>query len=294
MGAYSELDAALHEVGDDFVDDDAFLEDDGPRVPNPNSTGAPSQAEAASAPAAQPVKAQPTDDKADKAAKQADEDAKRKAHEEAEAKRKAEWEVKQQQKKDAEKLALAKLDAMSDDELLAASLKRVGDDTEKLTRRHMMECVMEHIQTLCLSDPAFARKVMHPHKNMIRCCQYIGRKAWEYVQDELKAKGIMPSRENPYGSAIPEGVCYQWTEDYFNDPNAKEDEEKEEKFVPQPYRGPSSKSTKTSKGKGNAAAKANAAKPAAPNDARPVEPKKQDDGGQISFGGFAMPEVKAG
>ena len=298
MGAYSELDAALYEVGDDFVDDDAFLEDDGPRVPNPNITGAPSQAEAASAPAAQPVKAQPADDKADKAAKeQADEDAKRKAHEEAEAKRKAEWEVKQQQKKDAEKLALAKLDAMSDDELLAASLKRVGDDTEKLTRRHMMECVMEHIQTLCLSDPAFARKVMHPRKNMIRCCQYIGRKAWEYVQDELKAKGITPSRENPYGSAIPEGVCYQWAEDYFNDPNAKEDEEKEEKeekFVPQPYRGPSSKSTKTSKGKGKAAAKANAAKPTAPKEARPTEPKKQDDGGQISFGGFAVPEVKAG
>ena len=301
MGAYSELDAALHEDDGDFVDDDAFLEDEGPRAPAPDNTGGPQQAEAVSVPAAQPVEAQatvpaqPTSDTAGKAEKeQADEDAKREAHDEAEAKRKAEWEVRQQQKKDAEKLALAKLDAMSDDELLAASLKRVGDDTEKLTRRHMMECVMEHIQTLCLSDPAFARKVMHPHKNMIRCCQYIGRKAWEYVQDELKAKGITPSRENPYGSAIPEGVCYQWTEDYFNDPNAKEDEEKEEKFVPQPYRGPSSKSTKTSKGKGNAAAKANAAKPAAPKEARPTEPKKQDDGGQISFGGFAMPEVKAG
>ena len=301
MGAYSELDAALHEDDGDFVDDDAFLEDEGPCAPAPDNTGGPQQAEAVSVPAAQPVEAQatvpaqPTSDTAGKAEKeQADEDAKREAHDEAEAKRKAEWEVRQQQKKDAEKLALAKLDAMSDDELLAASLKRVGDDTEKLTRRHMMECVMEHIQTLCLSDPAFARKVMHPHKNMIRCCQYIGRKAWEYVQDEQKAKGITPSRENPYGSAIPEGVCYQWTEDYFNDPNAKEDEEKEEKFVPQPYRGPSSKSTKTSKGKGNAAAKANAAKPAAPKEARPTEPKKQDDGGQISFGGFAMPELKAG
>lgn len=299
MGAYSELDAALREDDSDFVDDDAFLEDDGPGVPNPDSTGGPQQAEAASIPAAQPVEAQatvpaqPAGDTAGKAEKeQADEDAKRKAHEEAEAKRKAEWQAKRKQKKAEEKLKLAQIENMSNDEVLAEALKRVGEDTEKLTRRHMMECVMEHIQTLCLSDPAFARKVMHPRKNMIRCCQYIGRKAWEYVQDELKAKGITPSRENPYGSAIPEGVCYQWAVDYFNDPNAKEDEEKEEKFVPQPYRGPSSKSTKTSKGK--AAAKANAAKPTAPKEAGPTEPKKQDDGGQISFGGFAMPEVKAG
>lgn len=295
MGAYSELDAALHEVGDDFVDDDAFLEDDGPRVPNPNITGAPSQAEAASAPAAQPVKAQPTDDKADKAAKeQADEDAKRKAHEEAEAKRKAEWQAKRKQKKAEEKLKLAQIENMSNDEVLAEALKRVGEDTEKLTRRHMMECVMEHIQTLCLSDPAFARKVMHPRKNMIRCCQYIGRKAWEYVQDELKAKGITPSRENPYGSAIPEGVCYQWAVDYFNTPDVKEDVEKEEKFVPKPYRGASATTSKSAPTKGSTSTKGDAAKDAAPKDAKPAEPKKQDDGGQISFGDFAMPEVKAG
>lgn len=309
MGAYSELDAALREDGGDFVDDqdfledEAFLEDDQPSGPAPDSAGGASAAETASAPDAQAVEAPaaapapPADNKADEdAKKQADEDTKRKAHEEAEAKRKAEWEAKQEQKKEAEKLALAKLDAMSDDELLAASLKRVGEDTEKLTRRQMMECVMEHIQTMCLSDPAFARKVMHPRKNMIRCCQYIGRKAWEYVQDELKAKGITPSRENPYGSAIPEGVCYQWAEDYFNDPDAQEDHEGEEKFVPRPYYGRSVKSSKTSKGKGKDKKpdKANAVKSAAPKEVKPVVPKKQDDGGQISFGDFAMPEVKAG
>ena len=33
MGAYSELDAALHEDDGDFVDDDAFLEDEGPCAP---------------------------------------------------------------------------------------------------------------------------------------------------------------------------------------------------------------------------------------------------------------------
>ncbi len=294
MGAYSELDAALREDGDDFVDDDAFLEDDGPGVPNLD-TGTPLQAEAASVPATQPVKAPPAVDKTDKAAKeQADEDAKRKAHEEAEAKRKAEWQAKRKQKKAEEKLKLAQIENMSNDEVLAEALKRVGEDTEKLTRRHMMECVMEHIQTLCLSDPAFARKVMHPRKNMIRCCQYIGRKAWEYVQDELKAKGITPSRENPYGSAIPEGVCYQWAVDYFNTPDVKEDVEKEEKFVPKPYRGTSAATSKPAADKGGTTANGDNTKNAAPKEAEPAAPKKRADDGQISFGDFTMPEVKAG
>lgn len=35
----------------------------------------------------------------------------------------------------------------------------------------------EHIQILCLDDPAFARKVMHPSKSMVHCIWYINRKA---------------------------------------------------------------------------------------------------------------------
>lgn len=293
MGAYSELDAALREDGD-FVDDDAFAEDDGPCVTPSGSMGNVLRVEPASVAAVQPVEpqpaapAQPAGDKAGKAAKeQADEDAKRKAHEEAETKRKAEFDARQAAKKTAEQEQLAQLKAMSPEELLAASLKRVGEDTEKLTRRHMMECVMEHIQTLCLGDPAFAWKVMQPRKNMIRCSQYIGRKAWEYVQDELKAKNITPSRETPYASAIPEGVCYQWAVDYFNDPDAKEDHEEEEKFIPRPYCGTSTTPAKKTAAKGKS-------KGADPKVSEPAAQKKQDDGGQISFGGFAMPEGKAG
>lgn len=172
---------------------------------------------------------------------------------------------------------------MTDDELLAASLKRVGEDTEKLTRRQMMECVMEHIQTLCLSDTTFARKVMHPRKSMIRCAQFINRKAWEYVQDELKARNITPSRTDPYASAIPEGVCYQWAVDYFNDPDAKEDHADEEEFVPKPYYGGTSKPKNTRKEKKD---KKEAEKKTVPNPA--------EDSGQIALGNFMMPEEKAG
>ncbi len=298
MGAYSELDAAMREDGDDFVDDDAFLEDDGPCTPPPAGTGNVLRVEPVSASPTQPVEpqtaapAQPTDDKLGNGTQeQAGEDAKRKAHEEAEAKRKAEFDARQAAKKTAEQEQLAQLEAMSPEELLAASLKRVGEDTEKLTRRHMMECVMEHIQTLCLGDPTFAWKVMQPRKNMIRCCQYIGRKAWEYVQDELKAKNITPSRETPYASAIPEGICYQWAEDYFNDPDAKEDHEDEEKFVPRPYYGGTSKSRSTKKEKKDK----KDAKPKSQKEAeKKPNPKPAESSGQISLGDFLMPEEKAG
>ena len=175
MGAYSELDIERQYADmtpdDPFVEDNPFEADDEPPAEENQAVEAveapasaqdvPPQDEDAST---VPPKAEPTEAEAKASDAKEDEDTKRKAHEEAEAKREAEWEAKQQKKKDAEKLALAKLDTMSDEELLAASLKRVGDDTEKLTRRNMKECVAEHIQTLCLSDPAFARKVMHPAK----------------------------------------------------------------------------------------------------------------------------------
>lgn len=139
---------------------------------------------------AEPAEPQPSADSQDKEAtpaedKDEDEDTKRKEHEAAEAKRKAEWEARQQKKKAAMQEKLDRLAAMSDDEVMFASMKQVSADTEKLTRRNMKDCVSEHIQTLCLDNPTFARKVMHPSKSMVHCFQYINEKAWEYIQDEL-------------------------------------------------------------------------------------------------------------
>ena len=52
-----------------------------------------------------------------------DDTERRKAHEAAEEKRKAEWEARQAAKKRAEDAALQKLNDMSDEEALEASLK---------------------------------------------------------------------------------------------------------------------------------------------------------------------------
>lgn len=307
MGAYSELDIDRQYGDDPFADDEddcatfeedcgaeapsAFEADEDPAMPSASGTGNVLTVEPTSTIPAQPVElppavpAQPADDKTDKAA--ADEDAKRKAHEEAEAKRKAKWEAKQEQKKEAERLALAKLEGMSDDEVLAASVKRVGDDTEKLTRRNMKECVAEHIQTLCLDNPDFARKVLHPRKSMIHCIWYINRKAKEFIEQEMKNNDIKPEN-GIYGGDVPDDLCYQWAVDYFNDPNAKEDEEKEEKFVAQPYRSTgtaSSKKSASSKGK----SKGKDAKKKDEDTAKPKakEKAKGDSEGQMSLLGVA-------
>jgi len=215
-----------------------------------------------------------------------DEKAKRKAHEEAEAKRKAEFDAKQAAKKAAEQEQLDKVAAMSDEEVLAASMQRVSTDTEKLTRRNMKECVAEYIQTKCLEDPAFARKTMHPRKNMIRCFQYISRKAWDYVQDELKANGIQPGPgRQGYGSDVPDDLCYQWAMDYFNDPDAKEDREDEEKFVPKPYNGRITTGKTTSKAKDKG--KIQKDKVQKTTEQPKAAPKSKENEGQMSLLGVA-------
>ena len=209
-----------------------------------------------------------------------DEDAKRQSHEAAEAQRKADWEAKQQQNKAALQAELDRLAAMSDDEVMIASMKRVSADTERLTRRNMKDCVSEYIQTKCLEDPAFARRVGHPRKSMIHCIWYINRKAREYVEREMKDNDVKPEN-GVYGSDVPDDLCYQWAVDYFNDPDAKEDQEEDEKFVPKPYHGgtsrPKSKKTK---------------KETTPKKTEP--PKPAESSGQISMMDFVMPEEKAG
>lgn len=195
-------------------------------------------------------------------------------HEEQEAKRKAEWEAKQAAKEEAELMAWENAVAVSDEELASASLKRVGGDTERLTHRNMKVCVAEHIQTKCLEDMDFARMVMHPRKNMVNCFHYIRRKARAYAEQEMKDNGEEPVN-GIYDTDVPDGLCYQWAEDYFNDLDAEEDKDKDEKFVPKPYTGPKPRKAPAKK---------------AEKKQKPPEQKAESpvDGGQMSLlGGLA-------
>ena len=200
----------------------------------------------------------------------ASEDAKRKVHEEAETKRKAEWEAKQLAKKQEREAALEKIKSMSDADIVSASTERVRVDTEKLTRRNMKECVSEHIQNLCRKDPAFARQTMNPNKSMIHCFHYINRMAKDYLQQEMKDNDIRPEN-GVYGGDVPDDLVYQWSIDYFNDPDAQEDHVEEEKFTPRPYVNAASKAKGTTKSK-----KAAKKKTAKKETEKKQEPKKND------------------
>ena len=200
----------------------------------------------------------------------------RKAHEEAEARRKAEWDAAQATKKAALQEQIRRVNSMSDDEAMIASTKRVSADTEKITRRNMKECVAEVIQTKCLEDPSFARKTLNPQKSMVHCFQYISRKAWDYVQDELKANGIQQGTgARGYGCDIPDGLCYQWAEEYFNDPNAQEDQQPDEKFIPKPFYD-NTRAAAKSKKKGKEP-------PAPKNEKKEKEPKTMEEQLTLNF-----------
>lgn len=269
MGAFSDMDYELQ--NNEAAVSNAFMEDDDMDMSkkNPVEPTAVSLPDAEPAPAAavNAFEAEPDTE---------NEDDSRRAHEEAEAKRKAEWDAKQAEKQRAEQAALEKLNAMSPAELLKAAAGRISTDTEKLTRRNMKESVAEFIQTKCIDDLDFARLTMHPRKSMIHCFQYISRKAWDYVQDELKANGVQqgPSQQ-AYGCDIPDDLCYQWAEDYFRNPDAKEDQGDEEKFVPQPYRGKASSKSVSKKKKEE--------KKKEPEKKAPPKKAEADDG-QISLG----------
>ena len=192
-----------------------------------------------------------------------DDTAARQAHEAAEAKRKAEWEAKQAEKKAARQAALDRIGKMNRNELLKASVERVAADTERLTRRNMKEAVAEHVQAKCREDASFAMLVMAPEKSMIRCFRYISRQAQKYAEQEMKDNGI--ERTGVYGLDVPDGLCFQWAEDYFRDENAEEDHKDDEKFVPKPYVSTNRKAAKSKTDKKSSpAAKPKAEKPKDP------------------------------
>ena len=266
MGAYSEMDIELQ-----YGSDNPFTSDG--EVPSSKQAGSQApQVAASTAPSQTPpsqgdtaVKKNTADEAAAK--RKADEDEKRRLHEESEAKRKAEWVARRQAKKAAE--------------VMMAATKRAGDDLEKLTRRSMREFVTEHIQTKCLDDLAFARKVMLPSKSMIRCFWYINRKAQDFILKEMELRGEKPERFERIGGDVPDDLCYQWAEEYFNDPNAEEDKDKDDEFVPEPYYGGT---VSTSPKKKNPAKKKETAKPEDPK----REQDKSSDMGQMTLGDFGI------
>jgi hypothetical protein len=166
-------------------------------------------------------------------------EANRAAHDAAEAERKAKWDAKRKRKAEAEAKELENMLAMSGEDVAAAAAEKIGTDVRLAFEENMMICFAKHLQGICQTSPSFARTVMHPSKTMANCEQYVKRPAMEYLRDEAEANG--QDGRMPYGS-VPNGICYKWAVEYFNDPDAEED--KDEEFVPKPFYGSSSSSKK--------------------------------------------------
>lgn len=234
MGIFSEMDIELKSGTEETALDAAEDEDILAKAQERDDARQQAEGEAAKAVLEQLAQ---TEAKAEaKKAAEASETEKRKAHEEAEAKRKAEWEAKKKAREEEELFAWETAVALDDEALVTASMKRLGDDAERLTRRNMKQCVTEYVQTLCLEDLDFARQALHPRKTMVRCFRYINRKARAFVEQEMKDNDEKPVN-GVYGSDVPDDLCYQWAKEYFWDMDAEEDKEDEEKFVPKPYTG---------------------------------------------------------
>ena len=234
MGIFSEMDIELKSGTEETALDAAEDTDILAKAQERDDAGQQAEGEAAKAVLEQLAQ---TESKAEaKKAAEASEAEKRKAREEAEAKRKAEWEAKKKAREEEELFAWETAVALDDEALVTASMKRLGDDAERLTRRNMKQCVTEFVQTLCLEDLDFARQALHPRKTMVRCFRYINRKARAFVEQEMKDNDEKPVN-GVYGSDVPDDLCYQWAKEYFWDMDAEEDKEDEEKFVPKPYTG---------------------------------------------------------
>ena len=206
-------------------------------------------------------------------------EAKRQAHEDAEAKRRAQWEAEKKAREEAIQFAWEEAVCVSDQELMANSVKRLGDMTERLTRRNMKICVTESIQTLCYEDLGFARLVMHPRKSMINCFKYINRKALEYLKQEMKDNGEKTTGVSAIGGDVPDELCYQWAEEYFRDLNVPEDKtDADKEFTPNSY-SPSAAKSKTKEPK----KKAEPPKKEKPAPKPPVIEPEEDEGQQSLF-----------
>ena len=205
---------------------------------------------------------------------------KRKAHEESEAKRKAEWEAKKKAREEADLFEWEKAVAVDDDTLVANSVKRLADATERLTRRNMKLCVTEFVQTKCYEDTAFARQVMHPRKNMLNCFHFINRRAKEYLRQEMKDNEEQPDRNGMYGGDVPDELCYEWAVEYFTTMDLPEDKDENDKeFVAKPYRSTSPAKTAKKVEKKSTETKKNEPK-------KEPLPQKTEEYGQISLFGL--------
>lgn len=162
-------------------------------------------------------------------------------HEAKEAARKAEFEEKQRRKKEKKERARQAVRAMSDADVLAAAIKmiearedEIRKDFDDDTNGVIEMIILQALKAGCQCDTDFARSLLNPDKCLSNCFRYVGTQAYKMKKDDIQ-KQIRGGAQYAAFS-FPPKLYFRWATDYFNDLNAPEDKEPEEKFKPQPYR----------------------------------------------------------
>lgn len=162
-------------------------------------------------------------------------------HEAKEAARKAEFEEKQRRKKEKKERARQAVRAMSDADVMAAAIKMIEEREKEIQKEFNDDpngviemIILQALKAGSQCDADFARSIMNPDKCFANCIRYVGTQAYEKKKDDIQ-KQIRGGAQYAAFS-FPTKLYFQWATDYFNDLNAPEDKEPEEKFKPQPYR----------------------------------------------------------
>ena len=173
--------------------------------------------------------------------KEEQEKQRRAEHEANEAARTAEFEEKQRRKKEKKERARQAVRAMSDADVMAAAIKMIEERENEIQKEFnddpngVIEMII--LQTLkagCQCDTDFARSILNPDKCLSNCFRYVGTQAYEMKKEAIRKQTRGGAQYAAFG--FPPRLCYQWAMKYFQDLNAPEDKEPEEKFKPQPYR----------------------------------------------------------
>lgn len=131
---------------------------------------------------------------------------------------------------------------MDNDTLIATSVKRLGDATERLTQKeHEAVCYMNMCKPCAMRHGLLQAGDASPQEHGKLLPLYQPQGAGDILEKEMKDNDEKPMGRRLMAETVPDELCYQWAEEYFRDLDVKEDKtEEDEKFVPRPYRGISS------------------------------------------------------
>lgn len=162
-------------------------------------------------------------------------------HEAKEAARKSEFEEKKRRKKEEKERARLAVRMMSEADATAAAIQMI-EETEKEILKEFNDdpnsvvqmAVLQTLKAGCQCDADFARSILNPDKCLKNCFRYVGTQAYEMKKEAIRKQIRGGAQYAAFG--FPPRLCYQWATKYFQDLNAPEDKEPEEKFKPRPYR----------------------------------------------------------